>query len=224
MLRHALPAGTVLLTLLSLASCGGEPRQPDIATGSGAGGAGDTAAPARDTAGARAAARRSASGAGDQIEDAMEAAPEEIARNATIMAWPDTAGGKPKQLRAGTNGWVCFASSPGAVTAAGEDPMCLDKEFQAWAAAWSSKQKPRVKGMAIAYMLRGDAGVSNTDPFATKETPDNQWVKSGPHVMVATPSPAALAGFPTDPKNGGPWVMWKGTPYAHLMVPVEDDD
>jgi len=25
---------------------------------------------------------------------------------------------------------------------------------------------------------------------------------------------------PTDPKSGGPWVMWKGTPYAHVMVPV----
>jgi hypothetical protein len=29
-----------------------------------------------------------------------------------------------------------------------------------------------------------------------------------------------LDAFPTDPKSGGPWVMWKGTPYAHLMVPV----
>ena len=29
-----------------------------------------------------------------------------------------------------------------------------------------------------------------------------------------------LDAYPTDPKSGGPWVMWKGTPYAHLMVPV----
>ncbi len=26
--------------------------------------------------------------------------------------------------------------------------------------------------------------------------------------------------FSTDPHNGGPYVMWKGTPYAHLMVPI----
>jgi hypothetical protein len=25
----------------------------------------------------------------------------------------------------------------------------------------------------------------------------------------------------TDPWNGGPYVMWKGTPYAHIMVPVD---
>jgi hypothetical protein len=29
-----------------------------------------------------------------------------------------------------------------------------------------------------------------------------------------------LSALPTDPNNGGPWVMWKGTPYAHIMVPV----
>ena len=23
-----------------------------------------------------------------------------------------------------------------------------------------------------------------------------------------------------DPNNGGAYVMWKGTPYAHIMVPV----
>src|SRR5262245_12579568 len=30
----------------------------------------------------------------------------------------------------------------------------------------------------------------------------------------------ALDLYPTDPKTGGPWVMWKGTRYAHVMVPV----
>ena len=30
-----------------------------------------------------------------------------------------------------------------------------------------------------------------------------------------------LDSLPTDPKNGGPWVMFKGTPYAHIMVPIE---
>jgi hypothetical protein len=24
----------------------------------------------------------------------------------------------------------------------------------------------------------------------------------------------------TDPTTGGPWVMWKGTKYAHIMVPT----
>jgi hypothetical protein len=69
-------------------------------------------------------------------------------------------------------------------------------------------------------MLRGDKGASNTDPYATGPTSSNEWVVSPPHIMVLYTDPKMLDVYPTDPKNGGPWVMWKGTPYAHLMVPV----
>jgi hypothetical protein len=38
--------------------------------------------------------------------------------------------------------------------------------------------------------------------------------------MVLTPDTNQLEALPTDPHNGGPWVMWKGTKYAHIMVPT----
>ena len=25
----------------------------------------------------------------------------------------------------------------------------------------------------------------------------------------------------TEPNNGGPWIMWPNTPYAHIMIPLE---
>jgi hypothetical protein len=36
-------------------------------------------------------------------------------------------------------------------------------------------------------------------------------------------SKAILAGYPsgTKPDTAAPYVMWSGTPYAHLMVPVK---
>jgi hypothetical protein len=67
-------------------------------------------------------------------------------------------------------------------------------------------------------MLAGDSGASNSDPYATEPTDD--WVVGGPHLMIIVPDPSMLEGIPTDPENGGPWVMWKGTPYVHIMVPV----
>jgi hypothetical protein len=146
-----------------------------------------------------------------KIERAMSAAPPSISRNAAIM--DIGADGKMKQLRAGTNGWVCMLEPNGV-------PMCLDKEWQGWADAWINKKDPQVKNVGIAYMLKGDKGASNTDPYADKQTADNQWVVSGPHVMVLTANPAQLDALPTDPNNGGPWVMWKGTKYAHIMVPT----
>ena len=146
-----------------------------------------------------------------KIARAMSAAPPSISKNATIMEM--TADGKMKQLRAGTNGWLCMTEPNGT-------PMCLDKEWQNWADGWINKKDPEVKNLGLAYMLKGDKGASNTDPYADKPAPDNQWVVSGPHVMVIVPDTAQLDVLPTDPQNGGPWVMWKGTKYAHIMVPT----
>ena len=33
--------------------------------------------------------------------------------------------------------------------------------------------------LGFIYMLNGDNGTSNTDPFATEETRDNNWIKTG---------------------------------------------
>jgi hypothetical protein len=156
-----------------------------------------------------------------KIASAMSAAPGEIAKGATIMDWPEGTSKEMRQLRAGTNGWVCYPSSPAqSERTQFEDPMCLDKAWQGWAEAWMNKTPPSGKGAGIAYMLKGDKGASNTDPHATGPTPDNQWVVTAPHVMVLFEDTKILDSFPTDPTTGGPYVMWKGTPYAHLMVPV----
>jgi hypothetical protein len=145
------------------------------------------------------------------IAKAVSAAPPEIGKHATVMA--AGADGQMKELRAGTNGWMCMV-------AAG-NPMCLDKEWQAWGDAWMNKKDPpQPKTVGVAYMLRGDTGASNTDPYATKQTPDNQWVVSGPHIMILPTDRNQLDTLSTDPTTGGPWVMWKGTKYAHIMVPT----
>ena len=145
------------------------------------------------------------------IAKATGAAPPDIGRNAMVMGMVD---GKMKELRPGTNGWMCMLDLVG-------DAMCLDKEWQAWGDAWMSKKEPpKPKSVGVAYMLKGDKGASNTDPYATKATADNNWVVSGPHIMILPTDVAQLEAYPTDWTKGGPWVMWKGTPYAHIMVPT----
>ena len=145
------------------------------------------------------------------IARAMSAAPPSVSKEATIME--ATADGKMNQLKAGTNGWMCMVDPGGT-------PMCLDKQWQAWADGWMNKKDPQVTSIGVAYMLKGDMGASNTDPYAKGATADNHWVVSGPHMMVITPDTAQLDSLPTDPWNGGPWVMWKGTKYAHIMMPT----
>jgi hypothetical protein len=61
------------------------------------------------------------------------------------------------------------------------------------------------------------------DPFATEPTAENQWVKEGPHLMIVVPDPATLEGISTNPEDPV-YAMWKGTPYAHIMVKVADQE
>lgn len=150
-----------------------------------------------------------------KMQNAMSAAPEAIASAATLMDWPSTPDGQPTQVRAGTNGWTCFPDDPKTPS---NDPMCLDGTFVEWATAWQGHKVPQLKAVGFGYMLEGGEG-SNTDPYAEKATPDNQWGKAGPHLMMVVPNAAGLGSLTTDPASGGPWLMWKGTPYAHVMMP-----
>jgi len=39
--------------------------------------------------------------------------------------------------------------------------------------------------------------------------------------MMIVPDKSLLEGMTTDHLNGGPWVMWANTPYAHIMIPID---
>ena len=155
----------------------------------------------------------------EKIAGALSAAPAAIAEGAAVMDWPGEPGGEMTQLRPGTNEWMCLPDSPGSPR---NDPMCLDANFRAWIEAYSARTEPEIASLGFAYMLQGGSTASNSDPFAEAPAEGEDWVYEPPHVMVVVPDPAALEGLPTDPANGGPWVMWAGTPYAHVMMPVQD--
>jgi hypothetical protein len=153
----------------------------------------------------------------DPIESAMAAAPASVSKDATIVEAQSDA--SMKTLRQGKNGWTCMPDSP---TTPGPDPMCMDKNAAAWAMAWMGKKPPTDGVPGVMYMLAGGTDASNTDPYATAPTQGGDWIKTGPHVMVVG-SKAVLAGYPSGPgpDTKAPYVMWAGTPYAHLMIPVE---
>ena len=75
--------------------------------------------------------------------------------------------------------------------------------------------------VGLMYMLEGGTDASNTDPYATNPSGGGDWVKTGPHLMVVgAPSLNANYKGGARPDTALPYVMWEGTPYAHLMVPV----
>ena len=47
------------------------------------------------------------------------------------------------------------------------------------------------------------------------------FIESGPHLMLLPKDPASMEGQTTEFTSGAPYVMFKGTPYVHLMIPVD---
>jgi hypothetical protein len=152
------------------------------------------------------------------IADAVSAAPPAIGRNATVISMD--AKGAMTTLRKGSNGWTCIPDDPGTP---GDDPMCVDKNGAAWMQAIMAHKPPPPTVVGFAYMLKGGSDASNVDPSVTRPPPGAKWVTTGPHVMILNAHVAAASGYPSGqaaPDTSRPYVMYGGTPYQHIMLPV----
>jgi hypothetical protein len=147
------------------------------------------------------------------IENALSAAPAAVAKDAAVVNWD------MKSLKEGTNGFTCMPDDTS--TPNSNDPMCMDKNAMAFLHAVMEKKEPP-PGVGFGYMLKGGGNANNSDPFATAP-PDGKWDLDGPHVMIFGAG-EAMAGYPqpkAHPEANAPYVMYPGTPYAHLMMPVQ---
>ena len=147
----------------------------------------------------------------DLIQRARSAAPDAISANATVMNNDGTV------LVEGSNGWTCMPNTmPG-----DKAPMCNDAVWMNLMNAVGKKAGFETDRIGISYMLQGDlgAGLSNSDPYHPDHKNAEDYTETGPHLMIVVPK-AMLKGLTDDPARGGPYVMWKDTPYAHIMVPV----
>ena len=131
----------------------------------------------------------------DKIKTALSAAPLSVAGQATVMEWADR-----RVLREGSNGYFCFAMQPDGQP----HPMCIDEAWIGWFEALMKREAPpALSGLAVGYWLQGAGGEAEA-----------------PHMAILAPEARMFDGVTTDPTEGVPWIMWKGTPFVHLMVPA----
>jgi hypothetical protein len=163
-----------------------------------------------------------------QIATAVLALPENMRANATVMGWK-TAGGKLEVLRHGTNGMNCLAQF--AVERIfhvscyheGMEPFMLrgrqlrEEGITAPAKVDSvrylevSQGKIKMPVSGALYQLFGNE--SSWDAATGK--------LSGVRSLFVMYIPGATAqstGLTTAPRQDGPWLMFPGTPKAHIMI------
>ena len=112
------------------------------------------------------------------IKSAMEAAPPAVAKNATIMTVNEKGNCAPSEGQATISPASRTIRTPPVRTRCAWMPMRVE-----WVAGFLARKDPPAGKVGFIYMLRGGTDASNTDPFATKPEPNNNWIETGAHVM-----------------------------------------
>jgi hypothetical protein len=138
-----------------------------------------------------------------RIAKALSAGPEALVAHATVKEW----GGAV--LREGSNDYTCFPD----MGDAGKQ-MCVDEVWVRFLEAIvAGAPPPAVTTVGVGYWLQGEYPLSNDGPDAE----GGVMFDGSPHIALLVPE-EMRAGLPTTPSSGVPWVMWAGSPYAHVMM------
>lgn len=162
-----------------------------------------------------------------QIAAALQAAPEAERAGATVLGY--TADGSVTTLREGSNSLICLADNPAqegwsvaCYHEAIEPYMARGRELRAQGvtdpqevtqrrfAEAESGDLPMPEEPAMLYVMTGDGYDAGSN---TVSNPFTRWVLYTPW---ATLEDTGLPPRPAAP--GQPWLMFPGTPGAHIMV------
>lgn len=145
-----------------------------------------------------------------KINRALASGPSTITKDATVADWDSDR--NLIVLRQGTNHWTCF---PGNENVVGNVPMACDPQGLQWIKdAYSGIPKPTNVAPGLIYMMCG----ANQHSSVTPGDKTSAAIPIGPHYMILWPFDSKRDGLPNTVRDEGAWVMFDGSPYAHLHV------
>lgn len=162
-----------------------------------------------------------------QIAAAVTALPDELRPGAEVLGY--TASDKLVPLRAGTNDMICLAPDP---AAKGFHSACYHRSMEPFMARGRELRAQGVKGAQVDTVRFAEVKSGKlkmpTHPamlyqiFGGTFDPETEKVTGGTWLYVtyipfATPATTGLSAKATDK---GPWIMFPGTPKAHIMFTV----
>lgn len=156
-------------------------------------------------------------GTDKQIMEALLPLPDSLRSGATVVF--DAAPGKRTVLRTGTNSVVCHADTP----APGFAVRCHHKDMDAFFTRTEQMLAEGKSEAALRDTLSAEIKAGKLKVAAGSA----EYVLSGPFFEGALPimavflpnATAESTGLSTEPSGYRPWLMWAGTPMAHVMLP-----
>ncbi len=160
-----------------------------------------------------------------QIAGAVQAAPADQRATATVVGFD--AQGKHTTLRKGTGLLVCLADDP---AVDGFNVACYHQDLEPFMARGRALAAQGTKGRG-AEDIRWKEIASGTLPMAKEprlltivtgsafDAAAGTVTDSYTRWVIYTPNATAEStGLPTTPAPGAPWLMFPGTPGAHIMI------
>ena len=161
-----------------------------------------------------------------QIAAAVTAAPEEMRQGATVLGY--TADARLVVLRKGTNDLVCLASDP---VAERFHVACYHRSLEPFMArgralrarglkdeAVDSARYAEIRAGTLKMPSQPAALYSLTGPVESFDASTGTVAGARPLYVVYIPfATEATTGLSARPVQGAPWIMFPGTPKAHIM-------
>jgi len=163
--------------------------------------------------------------AAEQIALAVLAAPEEWRDGAAV--WGFGQNGEVANLRQGTNHLACFADDP---TREKIMASCVSKDLEEWQVRlyelqaqgssgvvktlWEEVHSGKLKEPPPAWVVNFVKGNSFNGSSGKVADYERSWIVVVPNM---TPETLGLSGEKSEDK---PWLMFPGTPGAHIMIPA----
>lgn len=148
-----------------------------------------------------------------QTKLALSAAPPHLLNGVGVMIYG--ADGKLTEIKKSSNGFTCI---PTIMNLPDPDPMCMDAAVQQWITdIMNNAPKPTNTVPGIAYMARGGSHFEK-DGKVVMSGDGAKIINEPPHWMIMWPFDSEATKLPTLPNPSGVYIMFDGTPYAHLMI------
>ncbi len=165
----------------------------------------------------------------EQIAQALAAAPEDKAEGARVLGYATD--GSVVELRAGSNDFICLASNP-----ANErfSSSCYHGSLEPYFARGRELTAEGISGQdryRIRYEEMEAGTLASPVMSATQYVLDGTWDAESQTaagtvrwVIYVPGATAESTGLSPQPQPGGPWIMYAGTPGAHIMIMPPRDE